>query len=177
MLRHSDGPRYAQTLLKLSHAVPAVTIPVGACGSLDSGTTLEARITRLLDDRRKPMTRMNGWMRVVTAIGFLTMMTVIAATRIVQADPVDSAPPINEATESSGIAPSRPFGAISRDEELMATLFAVHRADLTEEQSQALADTVKQDTMRQLAAMPKEERLATAQELLNKIERITAGLD
>ncbi len=87
VLRHGDGPRYAQTLLELSRKLVPTTARFAALGLCHPRWRLEDRIGGLLDKRRRTMIRMNACLRSLTVCLLLTAATVVAGTRIVAAQP------------------------------------------------------------------------------------------
>ena len=88
VLRHSDAPRYARTLLELSRMLEGVSPRPAALGLfLHCPWRLEDRVADLLDRRRRAMIRVNRWTAAALAATFLLVALLIAGTTIVQADP------------------------------------------------------------------------------------------
>ncbi len=86
VLRRSDAPRYARTLLELSQLLVGVSPKPAALGLFHCRWRLEDRVADLLDRRRTVMIRVNRWTAVALAATFLLLALLIAGTRIVQAE-------------------------------------------------------------------------------------------
>lgn len=97
VLRRSDAPRYARTLLELSQLLVGVSPKPMALGLFHCQWRLEDRVADLLDRRRKVMTRINRWTAAALTATFLLLALLIAGTRLVQAEPAgDKAAPTSE---------------------------------------------------------------------------------
>jgi len=99
VLRHGDGPRYAQTLLDLPRKLVSTRTRFAALGLCHPRWRLEDRIGGPLDKRRGTMTRMNVCLRSLTVCVLLTAATVVAGTRIVAAQPKEPPAPNAEETQ------------------------------------------------------------------------------
>ena len=87
VLRRSDAPRYARTLLELSQLLVGVSPKPAALGLFHCRWRLEDRVADLLDRRRKVMIRVNRWTAAALTAAFLLLALLIAGTRVVQAGP------------------------------------------------------------------------------------------
>ncbi len=87
VLRRSDAPRYARTLLELSQLLVGVSPKPAALGLFHCRWRLEDRVADLLDRRRKVMIRVNRWTAAALTATFLLLALLIAGTRVVQAEP------------------------------------------------------------------------------------------
>ncbi|HWB07816.1 MAG TPA: M56 family metallopeptidase [Pirellulales bacterium] len=87
VLRRSDAPRYARTLLELSQLLVDTSPKRTALGLFHYRWTLEDRVADLLDRRRRVVVRVNRWTATALSAVFLFLGLLIAGTRIVQAEP------------------------------------------------------------------------------------------
>lgn len=85
VLRRSDAPRYARTLLELSQLLVASTPQPASLGLFHCRWKLEERIADLLDKRRQTMTGVSRKMVMVLTALFLLSALPIAGLRWVQA--------------------------------------------------------------------------------------------
>ena len=88
VLRRSDAPRYARTLLELSQLLVDISPKPATLGLFHCRWKLEVRVADLLDGRRKVMIRVNRWTTAALSAAFLLFALLIAGTRVVQAEPV-----------------------------------------------------------------------------------------
>jgi beta-lactamase regulating signal transducer with metallopeptidase domain len=103
VLRRSDAPRYARTLLALSQLHLDTSPQRAALGLFQYRWTLEDRVADLLDRRRQMMIRVNRWTAAALIAIFLFLGLLIAGTTIVQAEPAVNQEP---AVRTSSSAPS-----------------------------------------------------------------------
>ncbi|MBN2024500.1 MAG: M56 family metallopeptidase [Pirellulales bacterium] len=87
VLRRSNAPRYARTLLELSQSLVGVSPNPIAIGLFHCQWRLEDRVADLLDQRRKVMIRVNRWTVAALTTTFLLLALLIAGTKVVQAEP------------------------------------------------------------------------------------------
>ena len=73
VLRRSDAPRYARTLLELSQLLVGVSPKPAALGLFHCRWRLEDRVADLLDRRRKVMIRVNRWTAAALTATFLLL--------------------------------------------------------------------------------------------------------
>jgi len=85
VLRGSDARCYARTLLEISQLVAPAGSALGALAILHP-FRLEQRIARLVDRRRKPVTRANGPGRILAIAGLSGVAMLIGGMRFVAAD-------------------------------------------------------------------------------------------
>ena len=76
VLRRSDAPRYARTLLELSQLLVGVSPKPAALGLFHCHWRLEDRVADLLDRRRKVMIRVNRWTAAALTATFLLLAVV-----------------------------------------------------------------------------------------------------
>ena len=85
VLRRSDAPRYARTLLELSQSQAGASPQPAAIGLFHCRWRLEDRIADLLDRRRRVMIRVSRGTAVALTAAFFLLALLIAGTRVLQA--------------------------------------------------------------------------------------------
>jgi WD40 repeat protein/beta-lactamase regulating signal transducer with metallopeptidase domain len=114
VLRHSDAPRYARTLLELSQLLGSISPKPASLGLFYCRWRLEDRIADLLDRRRKAVIRVNRWDAGALAVAFLSLGLLIASTKVVRAEP---------AARGENVKPGVRSGLIlAREPQLLNTL-------------------------------------------------------
>ncbi len=103
VLRRSNAPRYARTLLELSELLVGVSPKPAALGLFHCHWRLEDRVADLLDRRRKVMIRVNRWTIAALTATFLLLALLMAGTRVVQAEPAadEAVPPGTKVIEKT----------------------------------------------------------------------------
>ena len=89
VLRHSNAPRYARTLLALSQLLVGASPKPTALGLFHCQWRLEDRVADLLDRRRRVMIRVSRWTAAALTATFLLLALVVAGTRVLQAAPLE----------------------------------------------------------------------------------------
>ena len=87
VLRRSDAPRYARTLLELSQLLGSVSPKPAALGLFRCHWRLEDRVADLLDRRRRLVIRVKCSTVAALTAALLLLALLIAGTRVLQAEP------------------------------------------------------------------------------------------
>lgn len=85
VIRGSDAPRYARTLLELSQLLVGVSPQSMALGLFHCRWKLEDRIADILDQRRRVMTKVNRCAALASTIMLLVLALLLAGTQAVPA--------------------------------------------------------------------------------------------
>ena len=85
VLRHSDAPRYARTLLELSQLFVETSPKPAALGLFHCRWKLEDRIADLLDRRRKIMIRVRRSTTIALTVAFFSLALLIAGVKMLPA--------------------------------------------------------------------------------------------
>jgi beta-lactamase regulating signal transducer with metallopeptidase domain len=103
VLRQSDGPDYAQTLVLIAENVmPSRRLAMVAL--LEQRGQLERRVAGLLDEKRKTSTRLHRGVAVILGSGFVAAAVLVAGTRLLEAQP-----------PAGSVAPAAPQAAEVRE--------------------------------------------------------------
>ncbi len=86
VLKHTDGPRYAQTLFDLSLRILPLSPSLAQVGLFQHYWSLEQRIAGLLDTRRTIMTKINRLTAAALVTVFLAITLTVAGAKILQAE-------------------------------------------------------------------------------------------
>jgi len=82
VLRQGEPTRYARTLLALAERPMVLQRVPHGVGLLHSHWKLGDRIAGLLDSRRRPMTRLSGWVLITATFVFFTAGVLVAGCRL-----------------------------------------------------------------------------------------------
>ena len=100
VLRHTDASQYSRMLLELTERAAPQAIPL-AIGLWKCRRKLEQRVTALLDPRRTTGTRLPRLTLCTLAVAFMSIVVLLAGSRIIPTSDVQAAEPSQQAGEEA----------------------------------------------------------------------------
>ena len=100
VLRHTEASQYSRMLLELTERAAPEAIPL-AIGLWKCRRNLEQRVTALLDPRRTTVTRLPRLTLCMLAVAFMSIVVILAGSRIIPTSDVQAAEPPQLAGEEA----------------------------------------------------------------------------